>query len=358
MAARNPAYQATLLEKLDIIPGLLAMMGAGLYAAVAAPFRSTWGADTYMHHVTHAIVRKMCVRLNTAQLQYIGEPFSRIYEKWCKSKGFQPDIVTLKSGCKACWMGDKTAKYVVLYFHGGGFSLDGDDTHLNFWHTVQTDLASVNKSTAFLFVEYSLVPHATYPVQFREGVEALQYLLKDMGRSPSDIILAGDSAGGNMCLAILSHITHPSPDVPEIEVDTPLKGAVLVAPWVSFRTDWPSGERNKYKCIITTVAGEKWGQDYLAGKPTSPYAEAIEAPASWWQGAKVEQLLCVAGADEMLADPISEWVEKYQSVNPDTTTYLLAQNEIHIAPIIEPRFGDSTETEQGKTIKSWMKAKL
>jgi hypothetical protein len=35
------------------------------------------------------------------------------------STGRQPEYVTLKSGCKAFWMGDhKTAKYVVVYYHG------------------------------------------------------------------------------------------------------------------------------------------------------------------------------------------------------------------------------------------------
>lgn len=39
-------------------------------------------------------------------------------------------------------------------------------------------------------------------------------------------------------------------------------------------------------------------------------------------------------------------------------TDVVAKNEIHIAPIIEPKFGDSKETEQGKAIKAWMKSRL
>ena len=227
-------------------------------------------------------------------------------------------------------MGEKTATNVVIYFHGtfsfsqhrpghksdylpgGGFSLDGGQEHLDFWSKVQGDLAEANKSVSFLFVAYTLVPHGTYPTQFREGVEALDYVLNDLGRFPSDIILAGDSAGANQCLAILSHLSHPSPDVPELKLDQKLKALVLVAPWVSFKTDWPSMQRNLYKDIVTPKAGAQWGADYLGGQVTSPYAEALEAPASWWEGAKVEQLLCVAGGDEMLLDPINAWVEKYK----------------------------------------------
>lgn len=51
--------------------------------------------------------------------RYIAEPFSKIYEKWAVSVGMPPELVTLKSGCKAFWMGDhKTAKYIVVYSHG------------------------------------------------------------------------------------------------------------------------------------------------------------------------------------------------------------------------------------------------
>jgi acetyl esterase/lipase len=161
-------------------------------------------------------------------------------------------------------------------------------------------------------VAYTLVPFGTYPVQFREGVDALDYVLNHLGRFPSDVLLAGDSAGGNMCLAVLSHLSHPSPDVPEVKLDSKLKALVLVAPWVSFRTDWPSSHRNQYKDIVVPATGRMWSSDYLAGRPTSPYAEALEAPPSWWEGTKVEQLLCVAGSDEILIDPITKWVEKYK----------------------------------------------
>jgi hypothetical protein len=45
-------------------------VGAALYAAISGPFRGDQGADTYKHHITHSLVRKMVTRLNTAQLQY------------------------------------------------------------------------------------------------------------------------------------------------------------------------------------------------------------------------------------------------------------------------------------------------
>ncbi|KIX05744.1 uncharacterized protein Z518_03716 [Rhinocladiella mackenziei CBS 650.93] len=360
-AMASPIHPVSMLEKLDVFPGLLSLAGTAVYTAVTAPFRGESGAYTFGQHVAHAVLRKVHPHGSRIGARYVGEPFSKVYAKWCQDKGVQPEYVTLKSGCRAFWMGDhKAAKYIMIYYHGGGFSLDGDDTHIKFWHTVQSDLEANNIPIAILFLEYSLVPHATYPTQIIEAVEAFQYAKTELKRPASEIILGGDSAGGNMCLAILSHIMHPSPDFPELKLvdGEKLKALVLVGPWVSFKLDWASEERNRYKDIVSAYVGGKWSKDYLAGKETSSYAEAILPPADWWKDSRVEQLIAVSGGDEVLIDPITQWVEKYKSVNPDTTTYVIGAHEAHIAPIINLRFGNTTETEQGKGIKSFLKANL
>jgi hypothetical protein len=52
---------------------------------------------------------------------YIGSSFRTCYEKFCEEKNLTPNIVTLKSGLEAFWMGDPDASYVIIYFHGKGF---------------------------------------------------------------------------------------------------------------------------------------------------------------------------------------------------------------------------------------------
>ena len=53
------------------------------------------------------------------KVSYLGQPFSQIYAKWCKDHGLTAESVTLKSGCKAFWIGDyKAAKYICVYYHG------------------------------------------------------------------------------------------------------------------------------------------------------------------------------------------------------------------------------------------------
>ncbi|KAK5048041.1 hypothetical protein LTR84_006231 [Exophiala bonariae] len=390
-------HQISFTEKLDLPLGLISVLGTAIYTALTAPFRGESGAYRFGQHVSTAVVRKVylhsiilfaetsslasppaCSKIQYSATtvgylylafhsfilkrhRYVGEPFGKVYEKWAQQNNVPVQNVKLKSGVNAFWLGDhKTAKYIVVYFHGGGFSLDGEDTHFKFWNTVHTDLESTNVTVATLFLEYTLVPHATYPTQIREAVEAVNYVLADLKRPASDIILAGDSAGGNMALAVLSHIAHPSPDLPPISLSAndKLKALVLIAPWTSFRLDFPSADRNKYKDIVSPYAGSTWSKDYMGGKETSPYAEALNAPDGWWTDARVEQLLAVAGADELLVDPIKEWFAKYEAVNPSTSTLVVAPHEHHIEPIMTLRWGNTTETEQGKAIKSWLKSKL
>src|SRR4051794_21401016 len=57
---------------------------------------------------------------------------------------------------------------------------------------------------------------------------------------------------------------------------------------------------------------EEVGSRLFGWPPKSPNAEGLEASASWREGAKGERLLCVAGSDELLVDPINKWVEKYR----------------------------------------------
>jgi acetyl esterase/lipase len=192
--------------------------------------------------------------------------------------------------------------------------LDGDDTHLRFWHEVQTDLKVNNIPIAFLFVEYTLVPHATYPTPIVQAIEATNHVLTELKRPASDIILAGDSAGGNMSLGVLSQIMHPSPELPNVQIPEGqnLKALVLIAPWVSFRLDWPSVQRNEHKDLLSQYAGHKWSTDYMAGKESTPFAEPLHAPPDWWKNPRVDQILATAGSDESLLDQIAEWVDKFK----------------------------------------------
>jgi acetyl esterase/lipase len=190
--------------------------------------------------------------------------------------------------------------------------MDATAPYLDFWPQIQKSLASADIETAWFHCTYTLTPHAAYPTQFQEAVEALRYIVKDLGRSPSQILLAGDSAGANLCLAVLSHLTHPSDDVPELIIKEPIRGVILMSPWVSFHHNWPSVEASEHRDIDAREVMTEWSRAYLNGWPSNNYIEAAEASEWWWNNTQVQQTLVLAGGDEALLDPIKAWVNRFK----------------------------------------------
>ncbi len=203
---------------------------------------------------------------------------------------------------------------------GGGFAFGGNDGHLSFWSSVIERLQSEGLSLGVLFVAYPLMPHAVFPRQFQEAVNALNYVLEDLKRSPSEVLIGGDSAGGNLAAALLLHTISPSelaPPVSRISATGKLKALVLISPWVSFDTTLPSFKRNQNKDYLKAETEKRWSDMYVNGHPPSPYNEPALAPATQWKDLPVQGILVTAGSSEVLIDGIEKWVkdlEVWQSI--------------------------------------------
>lgn len=92
--------------------------------------------------------------------------------------------------------GSKAPLPVVMYFHGGGWTVGNFTTHERF----ARDLA-VGANAAVVFVEYSLSPDVHYPVANEEAYAATKWVAEhgsEIGLDSSQIAVVGDSAGGNM----------------------------------------------------------------------------------------------------------------------------------------------------------------
>jgi len=88
-------------------------------------------------------------------------------------------------------------RHVVLYFHGGVYVL-GDAF-------LAADLASqVGRRTSAkaISVDYRLAPEHPYPAAVDDALTAYEALLRG-GTHPSDIVFAGESAGGGLAIATL-----------------------------------------------------------------------------------------------------------------------------------------------------------
>ncbi|MEO1107461.1 MAG: alpha/beta hydrolase [Pseudomonadota bacterium] len=99
--------------------------------------------------------------------------------------------------------GDPTR--VVIYFHGGGFVVGGLDSH-------DDVCAEICAQTGYrvVSVDYRLCPAHVHPAQFQDSVAAVDWAVAEYG---VPIVLAGDSAGGNLAAAVAHHMRGQPGDV-------------------------------------------------------------------------------------------------------------------------------------------------
>lgn len=89
---------------------------------------------------------------------------------------------------------------VIVYFHGGGFMLGSVEI---FDHLARS--LSRSNTAVVVSVDYRLTPAHPYPAALTDCYDAVQWVAKNaesLGADASRLIIAGDSAGGNLAAAI------------------------------------------------------------------------------------------------------------------------------------------------------------
>ncbi|KAI0306818.1 Alpha/Beta hydrolase protein [Multifurca ochricompacta] len=210
---------------------------------------------------------------------FIGLTTSQSYQKWAHQVKQEVLTDVLPEGAKLHWLGKRRDAR-------GGFVVPARAEYFPFLQRIQKDLSP-------LWVILELPSWST----LRQANAALTHLLQK-GIPPSNIILGGDSAGGNLVLQLASHLLHPLSSIPPPPtLSQPLAGAVLISPWVSYLTDAPSYTRNKGKDLITV-------------------------PPDWWSGLDgvCSRILITTGELECIFDQIIESSKAISQHVKNTTT--------------------------------------
>ncbi|KAM0694891.1 hypothetical protein Q7P36_005247 [Cladosporium allicinum] len=138
--------------------------------------------------------------------------------------------------CKAEWVemkkdynerkrtGEKCDK-AILYIHGGAYYFGSVDEHR---YQMQRH---ARKLKAKVFApRYRLAPQFPFPCGLQDCIAAYLQLLEDF--EPSQILFAGDSAGGGMVLSMLVTLRDQGQPLPA--------GTILLSPWVDLTHSFPS----------------------------------------------------------------------------------------------------------------------
>lgn len=90
--------------------------------------------------------------------------------------------------------------WLLIHFHGGGFVAQTSKSHENYLRNWSKEL-----NVPVLSIDYSLSPEAPFPRALEECFYGYCWALKNchlLGSTADRVCLAGDSAGGNLCITV------------------------------------------------------------------------------------------------------------------------------------------------------------
>lgn len=174
---------------------------------------------------------------------------------------------------------------VVLYLHGGAFVASSPNVHA----TMLARWCQTLGARA-LMVDYRLSPEHRFPAASDDCFAAYKWLL-EQGIEPRNIVIAGDSAGGNLVLSTLLRLKAEHVALPGC--------AVLLSPFLDFTLSGRSALTNARKDPIFTSAFAIGVRNHYA--PAELHSDPRVSPLLGdFQG--LPPMLFHVGSTEMLLD--------------------------------------------------------
>ncbi|MEV8540995.1 alpha/beta hydrolase [Streptomyces sp. NPDC051572] len=193
-------------------------------------------------------------------------------------------------------------RHVVLYFHGGVYVL-GDAASA-------AGLASQvgRRTSAKVYsVDYRLAPEHPYPAAVDDALATYEALLKD-GIAPSDIVLAGESAGGGLVVATLVNARDRGLPLPA--------AAYVMSPYVDLTLAGASIEtKREADPLLSRELLEPRVTDYTAGQDA---ALGLISPV-FADLAGLPPLIVQVGSHEVLLDDAVRLAQQAAAADVEVT---------------------------------------
>jgi len=215
---------------------------------------------------------------------------------------------------------------VLLYLHGGGYVMGSASTHL-----ALLDGIAIRTSWRVFAPDYRLAPEHPRPAAEEDALATYRGLLAE-GISPSQIVVAGDSAGGNLTNVLLLRLRDAGEPLPA--------GAVLICPWADLSCSGDSFRTNADADYIVLETAQLAAADYLAGHdPADPAVSPLYADLSG-----LPPLLIQGGSAETLRDQILQLAARAEQHGTETrlSIYEDMVHDWHMYGI-EPHSGDALD---------------
>lgn len=180
------------------------------------------------------------------------------------------------------WLGAEDAPRTLLYLHGGGYIACSPRTHR------PVTKAFAQAGLRVFAPDYRLAPEHPYPAALDDAVAAYRGLL-DAGAQ--GVVVAGDSAGGGLALALMLRLR-------DLGLPLPAR-AVLFSPWTDLAATGESIRSNTRRDAMFFGDGIARGADAYVGAADrrDPLISPLYADL-----AGLPPLLIHVGANEVLRD--------------------------------------------------------
>ncbi|MGD8584593.1 MAG: alpha/beta hydrolase [Chloroflexota bacterium] len=200
-------------------------------------------------------------------------------------------------GRPALWADPPEVRHegAILYLHGGLFLVGS----LRGYRPLAAAIA-VSAGMRTLLLDYRLAPEHPFPAAVDDARAAYHWLL-GQGLAPGQIVVAGDSAGGGLTVALSLTLRDEGQPLPA--------AAVCLSPWVDLMAEGGSRvSEAKSDQVLATADLLRSAALYLAGAdPKSPLASPVYGDL-----AGLPPLLIQVGSDEVLLDDSTRLAEKAQ----------------------------------------------
>lgn len=195
---------------------------------------------------------------------------------------------------------DPDDSMVLLQLHGGGYVGGLRNIYRNFAKLY----SELGNGMPVFSVDYRLAPEHPYPAAFRDAIAGFDWLLAH-GWTEDQILVAGDSAGGGLALALCLYLKNHDRKLPA--------GIIAMSPWTDLTASGSSYTENFTRDPIfgNTFDSLVYNRDYVQIEPpTNPYISPVFGDFEGFP-----PMLIQVGRDEMLLSDSVDVAQKAKEKN-------------------------------------------
>ncbi|KAK6519642.1 hypothetical protein TWF281_003466 [Arthrobotrys megalospora] len=258
-----------------------------------------------------------------------------------------------QDGVRGLWvktLKDSEPDVVLYYIHGGGFTMGSAYFYLEFLILWASKLRIAGfKNPSVFALDYTLVPDAKFPTQLDEAYGG--YRIVHELAPTAEIVVCGDSAGGNIALSLLLHLARPrrangteKANVPDLKRPS---YATLISPWTVLVS---TENKNTENDFLDANQLHKFGVSYAnAGDVNDPYkSPGLCKDLGWWgEALPVHGIHMIYGSQEVFTGEIRSLVSRIQKMK-SVRLRVTEKPTIHAWPVVQCFLGANlSQREEG-----------